>query len=166
MGFSQVSPRKQILAKINNYEITFEEFKQELGDSPYAGSKTYEAKEEFLDNIISRKLILQEAEQRGLDKDEKFLKVIEKFWEQALLKVALEQKAKESAGAVFVSDQEVEAAYQSMPAEAKAEKPYEAVYSQVKWELTRAKQTRLMDEWIAQLRNSARIKIDCDLLKN
>lgn len=166
LGFGRVTQQKQVLAKVNNYEITFQEFKQELQDSAYAGSKTYESKKEFLDNIISRKLILQEAERRGLDKDEKFLKVIEKFWEQALLKVALDEKSKEIAGAVLVSDQEVEEAYQKMLVEAKIEKPYDSAYSQIKWEITRAKQTQLIDKWIAELYQKSKIKIDSNLLKD
>lgn len=165
MGFCWVSRQKQILAKINNYEITLEEFKEELKDSPYAESKTYEAKGEFLDNIINRKLILQEAQKRGLDKNEKFLKVIEKFWEQALFKAALEEKTKQAAGAVFVSDKEVEDTYQKMLAAGATDKPYAAAYNQVKWEITRAKQTQLISEWVEGLRQNSDVKINCDLLK-
>jgi len=86
---------KQILAKINNYEITKEEFIEEFKDSAYGVSDTEESRKSFLDNLINRKLVLQEAQRQGLDKKKDFLKSIERFWEQSLLKVMLDKKSKD-----------------------------------------------------------------------
>jgi len=86
---------KQILAKINNYEITKQEFNEEFKDSAYGVSNTEESRKSFLDNLINRKLVLQEAQKEGLDKDGAFLKSIERFWEQSLLKVMLDKKSKD-----------------------------------------------------------------------
>lgn len=166
VSFGYASTQKLILAKINNYEITHAEFLREFQESPYAREDTYESKKEFLDFIVSRKLILQDAQKMGLDKDEKFLKMIENFWEQSLLKLALEEKSKEVATGVFVSDKEIEEAYQKMLSEGKTDKPYDAAYNQIKWQITQARQTELLNAWIARLRQNARIKLNYNFLKN
>lgn len=89
---------KKILAKINNYEITLNEFEQQFSESPYAKDNTSESRKDFLKVLIGRKLILQDAQAKGMDKEKEFLKMIERFWEQSLLKLALQHKSQEIAG--------------------------------------------------------------------
>lgn len=157
--------KQDLLAKINNYEVTREEFEREFKDSSFGRADTLESRKEFLDNLINRKLILQDAQARGLDKDKDFLRLIERFWEQSLLKIALDRKTKEVSGAVFVSDKAVEDVYNKLAGEGKADRPYAKMYSQIKWELTRAKQSQMMDAWVSSLRKKAEIKVNQDLLK-
>jgi len=102
---------KQILARINNYEITKQEFEEEFKDSAYGVSDTEESRKSFLDNLINRKLVLQEAQRQGLDKDSAFLKSIERFWEQSLLKVMLDKKSKDISMLKDTGKKEVEDAY-------------------------------------------------------
>ncbi len=163
-GCNPAPKDKQILAKINNYEITLDEFKEEFKDSQYAAGETAESKKEFLNNLINRKLILQDAERKGLDKDKSFLRMIERFWEQSLLKLAIERKTRETAGSVSVSDKEIEDAYNNLTAQGKADKPYDQMYQQIKWQITRAKETQQLNDWVNQLHKKADIKIDYDLL--
>lgn len=104
-GCGSSSPRgKKVLARINNYEITLVEFQEQFAESSYSRDNTPEAKREFLKALVGRKLILQDAQQKGLDKKDKFLKMIERFWEQSLLKVALQQKSQEIAGSAEVKE--------------------------------------------------------------
>lgn len=156
---------KQMLAKINNYEITLDEFQEEFKDSSYAGNGAVETKKDFLNNLINCKLILQDAQNKGLDKDKSFLKMIERFWEQSLLKLAIDKKTKEIAGSVMVSDREIEEAYNNLPQEVKAAKPYESMYQQIKWQLTRNKESQLLNDWIAQLHKKSEINVNYDLIK-
>lgn len=160
------SDEKMVMVKIHNYEITKDEFEQEFRDSYFSRNDTLEARKEFLDNLVNRKLILQEAQKKGMDKDEKFLKLIEKFWEQSLLRVALEQKARENAGRIFVSDKAVEEVYQSMVKEKKITKPYAEVYNQIKWEITKLMEAQAMAKWVAELRKGAEVRIKYNLLDN
>ena len=157
--------RKEILAKINNYEITLDEFEEEFKESAYGRNGSAQAKNDFLNNLINRKLILQDAQNKGLDKDRSFLKMIERFWEQSLLKLAIDKKTKEIAGSVMVNDREIEEAYNNLPQEVKAAKPYESMYQQIKWQLTRNKESQLLNDWIAQLHKKSEIKVNYDLLK-
>ena len=95
---------KKILAKINNYEITLSEFEEQFQESSYAKDNTPEAKKDFLKVLIGRKLILQDAQQKNLDKKKEFLRMIERFWEQSLLKLALQQKSQEIANSTDVKN--------------------------------------------------------------
>jgi len=102
---------KQVLARINNYEITKQEFEEEFKNSGFSVSDTEESRKSFLDNLINRKLVLQEAQRQGLDKDSAFLKSIERFWEQSLLKVMLDKKSKDISMLKDAGKKEVEDAY-------------------------------------------------------
>ena len=118
-----------------------------------------------MQNLINRKLILQDAEAGGLAKEPGFLKMIERFWEQSLLKLALDQKTKEIAGAAFVSDKVVEETYEKIRKEGKTDKTYDQMYNQIKWEITKLKETQMLNNWMSGLRNKAEIKVNKDLLK-
>lgn len=165
IGCNPAPKDKQILAKINNYEITLDEFQEEFKESSYARDGSLGAKKDFLNNLINRKLILQDAQKRGLDKDRSFLKMIEKFWEQSLLKLAIDKKTKEISGSLSISDREIEEAYNKMPEETKSAQPYDSMYQQIKWQLTRNKESQLLNDWIAQLHKKSDIKVNDDLLK-
>ena len=108
----RVAKEKIALVKINNYEISKEEFEDEFKASSFGRIGNLASRKEFLDNLINRKLILQDAQRRGLGQDKGFLKMIERFWEQSLLKLALDKKSKEIAGSALVSDKTIEEGYQ------------------------------------------------------
>lgn len=166
LGCSGQSENKVILAKINNYKITQEEFEEEFKESSFARTDTLESRKEFLGNLIDRKLILQDAQSKGLDKDKNFLKMIERFWEQSLLKIALDRKTKEIAGSgLLVTDKMIEEEYNKIIQEGKTDKTYDQMYSQIKWELTKGKDSQLMNNWVSELHKTAEIKINYDLLK-
>jgi|YelNatPaOPRAMG01_1025707.scaffolds.fasta_scaffold135026_2 peptidyl-prolyl cis-trans isomerase C len=164
-GCGSKQKQKNIVALVNNYEITLEEFEEEFKNSIYGQQDTPEVRQQFLDNLINRKLILQDAQRKGLDKDKEFLKMIERFWEQSLLKLALDKKSKEIAGSTLVSDKKIREVYDRMISEGKTDKSYEQMYHQIKWEITKLKETQLMNKWLEDLRKEAKIKINYDLIK-
>ncbi len=165
-GCGRVSSKedKDMLARINNYEITLEEFQQEFKDSAYGVNDSLQAKKDFLNNLINRKLILQDAQRKGLDKDKDFLKMIERFWEQSLLKMALEKKTAEISGSALVSDKDIEEAYQGMLRQGQTDKSYDQAYNQIKWNLAKSKEAKLMNEWLERLHSQASIQIKDELL--
>ncbi len=158
--------KQPIIVKIGNYEITKAEFEQEFKDSYFAANDTLESRKEFLDNLVNRKLILQDAQAKGLDKDPKFLKLIEKAWEQAVLRVALEKKARENAGKIFVSDKSINEVYQDMVKEKKTDKSLAEMYNQIKMEITKLMEAQAMAKWVSALRENVEIRIKYNLLDN
>jgi len=157
---------KPVLLKVNDYSVSREEFEREFADSPYAHSNTLDSRKQFMEIIINRKIILQEAERLGLDKEPDFLRIVERFWEQALLKSTLDHKSREIAGVVHITDGAVAEEYKRLQAEGKADKPLADMFSQIKWELTRAEETKIMDDWLKEMRNRAAIKENTELLNN
>lgn len=154
----------KVLARINNYKITKAEFDEEFKESPFGKNDNPEARKEFLHNLENRKLILLDAQAQGLDKEKTFLRRIESFWEQSLLKIAIEKKTKELYSLAVTSDGEIKEAYDNMFKEGKTDKQYKEIYDEIKWILTKEKQSKLLDEWLENLRNNADIQVNYDLL--
>jgi len=151
--------KEDYLVKINDYTITMQKFEKDFKDSAYATNDTPESRSEFLNGLIKRKLILQDAQTKGLDKDKEFLMMIERFWEQSLLQRAINEKNKEISSSVNVSDKAIEDEYKKLQREGKADKPYGQMYSQIKWSLKRAEESKAMQSWIAELYKNANIKM-------
>lgn len=164
-GCTAKPKNKEMLAKVNNYEITRQEFEEEFKASPFGRNDTLESRNEFLNNLINRKLILQDGQDKSLDKNKDFLKMIERFWEQSLLKLTLDKKSKEIAGLAQVSDKTIEETYQKMLKEGKTDKTYDQMYNQIKWEITKLKESQLMNEWMDGLRKKSQVKVNYELLK-
>jgi hypothetical protein len=158
----KLKPPKQedYLVKINNYTITPQEFNEEFQASAYAKDNTPESKKEFLSMLIRRKLVLQDAQSLGLDKDKEFLKSIERFWEQSLLKRMMDKKTHEISGQAQIPDSAVKILYEKLKNEGKADKPYEQMYSQIKWSLSRIQESQAVNQWLLSLYKKAEIKIN------
>jgi hypothetical protein len=94
-GNSQPSPSDNVVAKVGNYCITRQEFDEAYKDSSYGAQGTFASRKTFLNNMINQKLILLDAEKSGLDKNKEFLKMVENFWQQSLLTMAMQEKVRE-----------------------------------------------------------------------
>jgi len=153
-------PKKERPAvEISGIEITPAQFESAFDSSQFAeGGES--AKKEFLDTFISRKLILKQAEILGLNKEPEFLKDIQLFWEQSLLKRTLAKKIKELSIQLSVDDKEIQSYYQAHKDKQFAEEELPEVYGQIKWLLFKNKQNEAIQEWVSSLREKAKIKID------
>jgi len=94
-GNSEPPSSQDVVAQVGNYTITRQEFDDAYKDSSYGALGTYASRQAFLNNMINQKLILLDAENRGLDKNKEFLKMVESFWQQSLLTMAMQEKVKE-----------------------------------------------------------------------
>jgi hypothetical protein len=150
--FAGCSPKKDLALTIGDIEITKSEFLQAFRDSGETNPQT------FLDQFISKKVILREAERRGLDRDPQFMSDIQKYWEQGLLKRMLTQKNTELASTV--SDQEVESYYLQHKNEFFAGKDLMAVRAEIQSFLARDKQNAALNAWVENLRKQTPVKIN------
>lgn len=94
-GNSQPTASQDSVAQVGNYVITRQEFNEAYKDSRYGAEGSFASRKAFLNNMINQKLILLDAEKRGLDKNKEFLKMVENFWQQSLLTMAMQEKVKE-----------------------------------------------------------------------
>ncbi|NCO24435.1 MAG: hypothetical protein COZ07_07695 [Candidatus Infernicultor aquiphilus] len=95
-------PSETILSSFNGQTITLGEFNQ-LWDQIPENNKLQLTKRNVLDQIISEKLLIQEAKNRGLEQDKDVLEQIKNTTEQILVQSLIE---KEIIGKVKVDDQE------------------------------------------------------------
>lgn len=153
----ETQEKAEILARINQYNLTLEEFQNKMAaelnlDTDF--KLTREAKKEFLEGLIEKELLIQEAKKLELDRKEKFIRTIERYWESTLIRDLIEIKGKQISKRILISEEEIEAA--SPPLSEPKEKIIE--------DLKERKKTRMLKEWINDIRKSAKIEINQDLL--
>lgn len=157
-GCSLVS-KEQPAITIGDIEISQQEFEAAFQSSIFRNGDSG-SRRDFLDQFISRKLILNEAERLGLDKDPQFLNDVQLFWEQSLLKLALSKKIKELAVDIQISDQEVRRYYKKNKDSQFPEKELAQVYDQIKWIILNEKQHQAISQWAESLKTQVKLKID------
>lgn len=93
-GCAEKGPKKEVIATIGDYSLYKEDFLSEL--SFYTTEYRNEIpKEQLLNDIIQKKVLLLEAQRQGLDRNPEFMKMVERFWEQSLLRSLLNKKSEE-----------------------------------------------------------------------
>ncbi len=95
LGCQSKEPQQPVVARVGPYVITQDEFEEAYKNSAQAQAHNPFYRSAFLNNMINQKLILLDAERRGLDREAQFLKMIENFYQQSLLTMALQEKTKE-----------------------------------------------------------------------
>lgn len=106
-----------VVARINSYRMTASDFKDGVNfilAKKYLSVEPNQAKSELLDELITRNVLLQQAQKQNLDKEKAFMKEIEKYWEQSLLKLLLKKKSEEILAGIDVQDSEVISEYARM----------------------------------------------------
>jgi hypothetical protein len=159
-GCSGKPPSEEIVIKVNDYSITRDEF-NELFKNYSGAEESEEAREAFIGTLITRKLILEEGQKAGLDKETDFMRSVQNFWEQALLKITIDKKIEELSRGIDVDDKEVEDYHREWAkANPDSAKTLEESRGAIRWKLLKDKQAMALDSWIKGLKRSARIKVD------
>lgn len=149
----------KVVAQINKYKMTVEDMKYEFKNAPYdeiAALKTERGRKEYLDGLIEKEVLLQEAQRQGIEREKDFMKSIENYWEQALLRILLERKSKEIASSVNVYDNEIEEYYKNSG----EKQPFSKVKNEIRDIIKQKKQTDAMDAWIKELKNRSYVKVN------
>ncbi|MCK9613898.1 MAG: SurA N-terminal domain-containing protein [Candidatus Omnitrophica bacterium] len=153
------APKEEAVITIGPIKITKAEFERDFAKFNWSKPDTKEARQEFLDNLINRKLILKEAEARGLDKEKSFLEGVQDFWEQSLLKSAVDKKAKELFLTIKIDDEEIGDFYNTNKDKFSG-KTLEDVYPEIRLVLFKEKQKKSVENWMESLKKQANIKIN------
>lgn len=155
----------RVLAQINQYKMTVGDLRYELGNVPYdeaAELNTERGRKDFIDRVLEKEILLQEAQRQGLDRGKDFMKSIEKYWEQALLKLLLQRKAREISGSMHVYDNEIEEYCRNT-----GEKlPFPKAKNDIEKIIRQDKETKAMNAWIEELKKKSQIKINKNLLQD
>jgi hypothetical protein len=84
---SEVPPDKNALV-VNDRSISFSELQQMWQQKPYH----YRDEKEFLDDLVLREVLVQQAIADGIADEEQFKRLIRDFFEQSLVKTLLDRK--------------------------------------------------------------------------
>src|SRR3990170_4964031 len=115
-----------VLAKINNTEITMADFNERLKEYPsvaHGGDLDIETKKGFLDNLIVRELLYQEAISKGLDKDKETAEILEEMRKRILVEKFFKKELEEE---IKISEEELKKYYDEHPEEGKAPVEFKA----------------------------------------
>jgi len=152
-----------VLAKINDYALTLNEFNTQLKEELEYDKDfklNHDARKIFLDQIITKELLIQEAKRRELDREDKFTRAIERYWEATLIRdlMALEGQAIEKR--TVVSQEEIEARYDAMLKSDPNQPPLASLQDQIAQEILNEKKQRSLEEWIGRLKTQAKISVN------
>jgi hypothetical protein len=156
-----------VLAEVNDYKLTKREFQAQLADELEMDSDfklTREARDEFLEEIIRKEILIQEAKNLNLDKEEQFIRSIERYWEATLIKDLMERKGKEISKLIVVSQEEIIDRYNLMKESEDDLPPLEDMEASIKHDLKEMKKAKKLKEWIDNLRKNAFVRINKKIL--
>jgi len=164
---SENTEKHKILASINDCNLTLDEFQYQLAaelelDEDFKLTK--EAKKVFLEGLIKKELLIQEAKRLELDREEKFVRAIERYWESTLIRDLMEMKGKEISKRILISQEEIDACYRDLKKSDETLPPLSELQEKITEDLKEKKKTRMLKEWITDLIKNAKIQINEELL--
>ena len=161
-------PQGKPAAKVNDFVITIDLFRQRMADSAYysnLGALSFKERQKLINREIEKELLIQEATRRNLHKREKFRRAMEKFWEQTLITDLVEQEMASLKGPDLVTDEEVRERYKEMSANG-SPPPFDEVKEQLIKEILENKKRQALEKWVDGLRDKADIAIYEDNIRN
>ena len=159
--------KSKIVCRINDYILTLDDFEYQLAaelefDEDF--KLTEEAKREFLEELIRKELLIQEAKKLELDRKDEFVRAIERYWESTLIRDLIDLKSKEINKKTYVSQEEIETRYKEMKASEEKLPPLKEIQEEISKELREEKKSDMLKEWIDDLRKNAKVEIVEELL--
>jgi hypothetical protein len=154
---SQADDKSDIIVRVNDRNITADEFRYALGESYKKGIAplTKAEKEDLLDQMIKKELLIQEAKRRNLDQDEDFRRTIETYWEQALIRNLFDRAGEELCSKIHVSKEDISDFKKELGVT-------DALMSakEIEEEIFESKKTKALRECLERLKKSASIEIN------
>ncbi|MBI5055985.1 MAG: peptidylprolyl isomerase [Nitrospirae bacterium] len=101
-----------VIAEVDKTPITKDEFLKEISRIPDWAKEQFkgkEGKDKFLDELVKRELIYQDAKKMGLDKDKEYLEKIKEFEKMTLVSLILKKEVEDKSK---VDDADVKSFYE------------------------------------------------------
>jgi hypothetical protein len=158
---------EKFVATVNKEIVSLKNFQRDLAVKAKQNPSyrvNEETVQEQLNSSIDRKLMVQEAMKMGLASHEDFVRTIQIFWEQTLIRELIEAKNHEWKESLFVTEEEVRSYYEGINSASVKLPPLEAIYDQIKKAKLAQKRTDALEEWLSEVRSNAIININDDLL--
>lgn len=162
-----------VLATVGDHSITKAMYDDELTALP-PQVKDYFMKQggsqAFLNEMINKELLYQEAVKEGIDKDQKLEKAVEDFRKITMVKLLLQKKIE---AAPEVSDAEVQKYYNDHkndfkvkgPGKTSKTVPFDAIKSLLRQRLLQAKQEQAFLDYVNTLKKTTKVNINDQAVK-
>lgn len=166
VGCGPDKPREEIALTVNSSNVTTQEFfkllKEETSVDPEFDLNTDKI-DAFMDYLIRKELLISEASRLQLDREEAFVRTIERYWESTLIRNLLARKTREMQDRVLVTDDDTLTFYTA--AKDDFTEPYEQVRESIKRRIEEERVNDMIEAWIKELAASATIRKNPDILK-
>lgn len=141
-GNKGIESKEKVIAYVNKEPIFESDLKRCLEIKSHINptfQNSPESSSDELNAIIDKKLLIQEAVEKGLVREEKFVETIKTFWEQTLIRDLMVSKKIEAKDSVSVTEEEVQKYYNHLSSrvifkifKSKDEDLINSVYSKIK----------------------------------
>ena len=150
-----------IVLQVNDSAITLPEFNEMLKFSAYADPEleiTEQTRDDFVQYLIRRQLMIQEAARLKLDRKNEFVMTIQTYWESTLIRNLMDLKSQELKQHVLVTEDEITRYYTEN--KDRFDTPPEEAREQIRTILTSKKIEEKLEQWALDLREKADIRIN------
>lgn len=157
--------KEKTVLRINDYTIAESEFKKRMAEEVRYYDNinvNQDMINMFVDQLIRKELLIQEAVKLKLDRNEKFTRAIERFWENTLIRDMIEAKGQEISGQTVVTQEEISRAYAELLKTNPAAPPEAQMAEALKKRILDEKKTAALEEWITSLRKNADVTVTLD----
>jgi hypothetical protein len=154
----------EVLVKINNSIITLEEFNELIkfeADVDPELDLTAESRNRFLEYLIRKELMIQEASRLKLNRKKVFIRTIERYWESTLIRNLLDQKTKEFKRKILITEDDIKTYYSTN--KSRFDHPLEVVRDEIRSILESKELEKQLEQWTMNLRKSAKIEIKINM---
>ncbi len=171
LSFAACSNREQAegetLAKINDYDLRYGEFQRQLVQELNFDADlklTKKVRTAFLEQLIQEELLIQEAKRLQIDRKEKFMRAIERYWKSTLIRDLLERKGREISETILIPQAEIEAYYGRIKEGGETVQSLAEMQDKIAKELKEKRMSERLKKWMANLKKNATIEINQKLL--
>lgn len=165
----EVSDDEQILATINEYKLTRSDFLRLLAadmETDESFKLTGAAKEKYINEIIQKEILIQEAKRLKFDRKAKFVRTIERYWEATLIRDLMAAQSVEICKTIVVSQEEIRQHYAQLKQNQDDLAPLSQLEKEIAENLKETKKTEMFQAWLKGLREKAKVEIDHKKLAN
>ncbi len=159
-------PSRQALVRVNDEEVTVEQFNKDIArlEDPLMRDMLREEPEKFLEGMIMKRILLQEAKKQGFSAPVKTYKDVEKNTlspEETIIAGFLEKKF---SSPPEVGREEIEAFYKIYKDQMQG-KPLKEVAPEIEQLLREMKQREALGQFLEELRKMAKVEINQERLQ-
>jgi hypothetical protein len=159
-------PESPLALSVNDSRFTVQEFytllKQETANDPEFDLNK-DKKAAFMDYLVRKELLIQEASRLKLDREPDFVRTIERYWESTLIRNLLATRTEELRKNVLVTSDDVAAWYEKN--RDTLDRPLDEMRPEIQKRIEEERVSALIESWIKNLVTSASVYRNPEALK-